>query len=161
MLRRVVRAKTSVAAVSMLRRVVRAKTSVATVSMLCRVVRAKTSVAAVSMLCRVVRAKASVAAISKSRQRRRRHTMTDQPDTVHMTFQEFRRVIARELQIEEEHVIQGASFMEDLHADSIQLVNLMLRMEELGIGIPWEAAWEVETVGDAYRLYTENAESGA
>ena len=35
----------------------------------------------------------------------------------------------------------------------------MLRMEELGIGIPLEAAWEVETVGDAYRLYTENAGS--
>jgi acyl carrier protein len=87
--------------------------------------------------------------------------MTDQPDTKHMTFQEFRRVIARELQIEEERVIQGASFMEDLRADSIQLVNLMLRMEELGIGIPLEAAWEVETVEDAYRLYRENTGSEA
>ena len=51
--------------------------------------------------------------------------------------------------------------MEDLSAESIQLVNLMLRMEELGIGIPLEAAWEVETVGDAYRLYRENAGSEA
>ena len=83
--------------------------------------------------------------------------MTEQPDTTHMTFQQFRRIIARELQIEEQQVVQEASFMEDLSADSIQLVNLMLRMEELGIGIPLEAAWEVETVGDAYRLYEENA----
>jgi len=76
-----------------------------------------------------------------------------------LTFQQFRQVIARELQIEEEQIVREASFMEDLRADSIQLVNLMLRMEELGIGIPLEAAWEVETVGDAYRLYTENAGS--
>jgi acyl carrier protein len=85
--------------------------------------------------------------------------VTDQPDTKHLTFQQFRQVIARELQIEEEQIVREASFMEDLRADSIQLVNLMLRMEELGIGIPLEAAWEVETVGDAYRLYTENARS--
>jgi acyl carrier protein len=85
--------------------------------------------------------------------------VTDQPDTKHLTFQQFRQVIARELQIEEEQIVREASFMEDLRADSIQLVNLMLRMEELGIGIPLEAAWEVETVGDAYRLYTENAGS--
>jgi acyl carrier protein len=78
-----------------------------------------------------------------------------------MTFQEFKRIIARELQIDEAQIVQGASFMEDLRADSIQLVNLMLRMEELGIGIPLEAAWEVETVGDAYRLYRENAGTGA
>jgi acyl carrier protein len=85
--------------------------------------------------------------------------VTDQPDTKRLTFQQFRQVIARELQIEEEQIVREASFMEDLRADSIQLVNLMLRMEELGIGIPLEAAWEVETVGDAYRLYTENAGS--
>jgi acyl carrier protein len=85
--------------------------------------------------------------------------VTDQPDTKRLTFQQFRQVIARELQIEEEQIVREASFMEDLRADSIQLVNLMLRMEELGIGIPLEAAWEVETVGDAYRLYTENARS--
>ena len=85
--------------------------------------------------------------------------MANQPDTKHLTFHEFRQVIARELQIDETKVVQGATFMEDLSADSIQLVNLMLRMEELGIGIPLETAWEVETVGDAYRLYREQAES--
>ena len=57
--------------------------------------------------------------------------------------------------------VQEVTTRRDLRADSIQLVNLMLRMEELGIGIPLEAAWEVETVGDAYRLYRENAGAGA
>ncbi len=87
--------------------------------------------------------------------------MTDPPERTPMTFQEFRRIIARELQVEEHKVVHEASFMEDLSADSIQLVSLMLRMEELGIGIPLEAAWEVETVGDAYQLYRENVGSQA
>ena len=87
--------------------------------------------------------------------------MTDQPEATPMTFQEFRRIIARELQVGEAQVIREASFMEDLSADSIQLVSLMLRMADLGIGIPLEAAWEIETVGDAYRLYKERVGSDA
>jgi len=57
--------------------------------------------------------------------------------------------------VEQGKVIREASFVDDLPADSIQLVELMLHMEEMGISIPMEAAWEVETVGDAYRLYRE------
>nr|HID13368.1 acyl carrier protein [Anaerolineae bacterium] len=78
-----------------------------------------------------------------------------------MPFEEFRRIIAQELQVEEGKVVREASFIDDLLADSIQLVELMLRMEEMGIGIPVEAAWEVDTVGDAYRLYKEHAVSKA
>jgi acyl carrier protein len=74
-----------------------------------------------------------------------------------ISFAEFRQIIAEELQVEEGKVVQEASFIDDLFADSIQLVELMLRMEETGIDIPVEAAWEVETVGDAYRLYREQA----
>jgi acyl carrier protein len=85
--------------------------------------------------------------------------VTDQPETTLMTFQEFRRIIARELQVDEGQVVCEASFMEDLSADSIQLVSLVLRMEDLGIGIPLEAAWEIETVGDAYRFYREQSDS--
>ena len=77
-----------------------------------------------------------------------------------MTFEEFKGIIARELQVDEEKVVCEASFVEDLLADSIQLVDLMLRMEEMGIKIPIEAAWEVQTVGDAYGVYRENVVSG-
>ena len=83
--------------------------------------------------------------------------MTDQPEKMPMTFQEFRRIIARELQIDEKQVVFGSKKYAKKARDSIQLVSLMLRMEDLGIGIPLEAAWEVETVGDAYRLYRKNA----
>jgi acyl carrier protein len=77
-----------------------------------------------------------------------------------ITFEEFKGIIARELQVDEEKVVCEASFVEDLLADSIQLVELMLRMEEMGIKIPIEAAWEVQTVGDAYGVYRESVVSG-
>jgi acyl carrier protein len=71
-------------------------------------------------------------------------------------FEEFRRVIAQELQMEEGKIVREASLVNDLHADSIQLVDLMLRMEEMGIEIPIEAAWDIKTVGDAYRVYRQH-----
>ena len=83
--------------------------------------------------------------------------MTQRPDRERIPFEEFRRIIAQELQIEESQVVGDASFVEDLMADSIKLVEMMLRMEEMGVAIPLESAWEVQTVGDAYRVYSEHA----
>ena len=78
-----------------------------------------------------------------------------------ISFEEFRRLIAEELQVDESKIAQESSFIRDLLADSIQLVELMLRLEEMGVDIPVDAAWEVETVGDAYRLYTEHVRAVA
>jgi acyl carrier protein len=72
-----------------------------------------------------------------------------------ISFEEFRSIVAKELQVDESKVVPDASFVEDLFVDSIKLVELMLRLEEEGINIPLESAWDVETVGDAYRLYAE------
>jgi acyl carrier protein len=60
------------------------------------------------------------------------------------------------LQIEETKIVPEASFVSDLLVDSIKLVELMLGLEENGVQIPMEAAWDVQTVGDAYRVYKEN-----
>ena len=76
-----------------------------------------------------------------------------------ITFEEFRRIIAEELDVDENLVVPEASFIEDLMADSIQLVEMMLHLEELGVSIPMERAWQVRTVGDAYRFYAEQAEA--
>lgn len=75
-----------------------------------------------------------------------------------ITFEEFRRIVAEELDVDESRVVAEASFVEDLLADSIQLVEMMLRLEEIGVPIPVETAWKVRTVGDAYRFYAEQAE---
>jgi len=78
----------------------------------------------------------------------------DTPPKNPMPFEDFKRILAEELQIEESRIVPEATFLGDLLIDSIKLVELMLRLEEMGLTIPLEAAWDVETVGDAYKLYT-------
>jgi acyl carrier protein len=78
-------------------------------------------------------------------------TVEDNP----ISFEEFQDLIAEELQISKDLARKDASFVHDLQADSIQLVEMMMHMEELGIKIPLETAWEIDTVGDAYQHYRD------
>ncbi len=78
-----------------------------------------------------------------------------------ITFDEFRQMLAQVLQIDVAKVVPEASFVTDLAVDSIKLVELMLGLEENGINIPVESAWDVETVGDAYRVYCESFKGGS
>jgi acyl carrier protein len=73
-----------------------------------------------------------------------------------ITFEEFCRLIARELHVDESLVVAEASFVDNLYADSIRLVELMLHLAEQGVTIPMEEAWNVKTVGDAYRVYSRH-----
>ena len=77
-----------------------------------------------------------------------------------MPFEEFRRIIARELQVDERLVVPEASFEDDLYADSIRLVELLLRLSQQGITIPMEEAWSVRTVGEAYTVYSRRVVGG-
>jgi acyl carrier protein len=81
------------------------------------------------------------------------------PQSSKLTFEEFRKIIARELKVDEEGIVPEASFFSDLCVDSIRMVDMMLRLEELGVTIPLEVAWQIETVGDAYRYCTEHTSS--
>lgn len=85
--------------------------------------------------------------------------MTENPANNPVPFETFRDIIATELQVDRDEVVREASFVEDLLADSIKLVEMLLSLEEEGIQIPIESAWEVETVGDAYRLYRQHVAS--
>jgi acyl carrier protein len=80
---------------------------------------------------------------------------------VPLTFEEFRRIIARELAVEERLVVPEASFEDTLYADSIRLVELLLRLGQQGITIPMDEAWSVRTVGAAYEVYCRHAGGGA
>ncbi len=82
--------------------------------------------------------------------------MTNTPSKGPLSFEEFQHMLADVLQMEEGKLIPEASFVDDLMVDSIKLVELMLGLEENGINIPMEAAWDVQTVGDAYRVYKES-----
>lgn len=82
--------------------------------------------------------------------------MTEKTSKVPISFKEFQHMLADVLQIDENQLTSEASFVNDLMVDSIKLVELMLGLEENGINIPMEAAWDVQTVGDAYRVYKES-----
>jgi len=71
------------------------------------------------------------------------------------SFEEFKKIIAEELLVDEEEITPRTSFLTDLRVDSVRMVDMMLRLEEQGISIPLEAGWQIETVGDAYQFYLE------
>ena len=47
-------------------------------------------------------------------------------------FEEFKHLVAEQLQVPEETVLPEAPFLDDLLADSIQLVNMMLSLKSRG-----------------------------
>lgn len=68
-------------------------------------------------------------------------------------------IIAEQLGVEEEKVTQDASFAEDLGADSLDLVELILALEEeFGIEIPDEDAEKINKVSDATQYIAEKTE---
>jgi len=70
-----------------------------------------------------------------------------------------REIIVNELGVEPEKVTDDASFVEDLGADSLDTVELVMAFEEeFGIDIPDEAAEQMRTVGDAIGYLRENSQ---
>ena len=71
-----------------------------------------------------------------------------------------KEIIINELGVDAEKVTAEASFVEDLGADSLDTVELVMAFEEeFGIDIPDEDAEQMRTVGDAVKYLNENAES--
>ncbi len=61
-----------------------------------------------------------------------------------------KEIIAEELGVEKEKLTSDASFMEDLGADSLDTVELVMAFEkEFDLDIPDEEAEKLRTVGDA------------
>ena len=59
-------------------------------------------------------------------------------------------IIVEQLGVDPDEVVPGASFTEDLGADSLDIVELVMAFEEeFGIEIPDEEAEKIATVGDA------------
>ncbi|HUG27527.1 MAG: acyl carrier protein [Gemmatimonadales bacterium] len=65
-------------------------------------------------------------------------------------------IIVEELGVEREKLTDTASFMEDLGADSLDTVELVMAFEkEFDIDIPDEEAEKLRTVGDALKYLNE------
>ena len=70
-------------------------------------------------------------------------------------FERIKKIIVDQLGVEEEEVVPAARFVDDLGADSLDLVELMMSLEEefsnpsLKIEIPDEDAEKIVTIQDA------------
>lgn len=71
--------------------------------------------------------------------------------------QKVRALVADKLGVDEEQVTMEASFAQDLQADSLDTVELIMDFEkEFGVSIPEEETQNIATVGDAV-AYIEKA----
>jgi acyl carrier protein len=68
-----------------------------------------------------------------------------------------KKIVVEHLGVEEEKVTENASFIEDLGADSLDTVELVMAFEEeFGLEIPDDAAEKIQTVKDAIDFIKEN-----
>jgi len=66
------------------------------------------------------------------------------------TEEKVKSIIVEQLGVNESEVTNGASFVDDLGADSLDTIELVMAFEEaFGIEIPDEAAEKIKTVQDA------------
>ena len=71
-----------------------------------------------------------------------------------------RDLIVEQLGVNQDQVVAGASFIDDLGADSLDTVELVMAFEEeFGIDIPDEDAEKLASVGDAIKYLEENSKA--
>ena len=69
-----------------------------------------------------------------------------------------RKIVAEKLSVEQDEVVPEASFVDDLGADSLDLVELIMAMEEaFDIEISDEEAEKLQTVKDAIDYITSHS----
>jgi acyl carrier protein len=76
--------------------------------------------------------------------------MSDTPDRV-------KKIVVEHLGVDAEKVTEEASFIDDLGADSLDIVELVMAFEEeFGVEIPDDAAEKIATVRDAIEYIDQN-----
>ena len=69
-----------------------------------------------------------------------------------------KKIVVEHLGVEPEKVIDSANFIDDLGADSLDTVELVMAFEEeFGVEIPDDAAETIRTVGDAVSFLEKKA----
>ena len=73
-----------------------------------------------------------------------------------MVFEKIRAILCDQLDVEEDKVTMDADIVDDLGADSLDVVDLVMSLEEeFDCEIPDDVAEKIKTVGDLFR-YVEN-----
>lgn len=78
------------------------------------------------------------------------------------TFEQVKKIVADKLGVDEAKVTESAAFVNDLGADSLDVVEFVMEVEkEFDITIPDEEAGKLITVGDAIRFIEAHAKKAA
>lgn len=73
---------------------------------------------------------------------------------------ELQSILVEQLGVDASEVVETASFSEDLNADSLDLVEMIMEMEDkFGVKIPDEDAEKIVTVGDAVTYIVDRSGS--
>ena len=74
-----------------------------------------------------------------------------------MAFDKVKKIIMEQLGVDEADITMGASFIDDLGADSLDIVELIMALEEeFEVEIPDSEAEKIITVGDAVEYIKNN-----
>lgn len=69
-----------------------------------------------------------------------------------------KKIVVEHLNVDAEKVVDKANFIDDLGADSLDTVELVMAFEEeFGVEIPDDAAETIVTVGDAVKFLEKNS----
>ena len=73
------------------------------------------------------------------------------------TVDRVKKIVVEHLGVDEGKVVEGASFIDDLGADSLDTVELVMAFEEeFGLEIPDDAAEKIQTVKDVVDYLDKN-----
>lgn len=74
-----------------------------------------------------------------------------------MVFEKLRDIVVDQLDVDADKVTMGASISEDLGADSLDIVDLVMSLEEeFDMEIPDEAVENIKTIGDIVKYIEDN-----
>jgi len=74
-----------------------------------------------------------------------------------LSFPEFQGLLANILEVEPGQIKPEAFFVTDLGVDSLKLADMLLQFQALGLEISPDLAWRIQTVGEAYKYYQDQA----
>jgi acyl carrier protein len=67
-------------------------------------------------------------------------------------------IVCKQLNVSKDQIKPETSFVNDLSADSLDLVELVMELEDqFGVSIPDEEAEKIQTIGDAIKYVEEHA----
>ena len=74
-----------------------------------------------------------------------------------MVFEKLKGIISEQLEIAEEEITMESNIIDDFEADSLDLVDIVMSVEdEFDVEVPEDAVEKMKTVGDVVKFIEEN-----